>query len=130
MESPFVLVIFEIIALAALSILCVYLITVIVRIRSILTLFEQDVRDLTSKAIPVFENLEIITDKVKAITENIDEQVETVKHSILSIKEVADNIVDFERRAQERFEEPVMETIGTIAAILKGVRTFVARMRT
>jgi len=129
MESPFVLVIFEIIALAALTILCVYLITVIVRIRSILTLFEQDVRDLTSKAIPVFENLEIITDKVKAITENIDEQVETVKHSILSIKEVADNIVDFERRAQERFEEPVMETFGTIAAILKGVRTFVARMR-
>jgi len=129
MDSPYVLVIFEIIALAALSILCVYLITVLVRVRSILTFFEQDVRELTSKAIPVFENLEIITDKVKAITENIDEQVEVVKHSILSIKEVADNIVEFERRAQERFEEPVMETIGTIAAILKGVRTFVARMR-
>src|SRR2546427_10331875 len=112
MESPLVLMIFEVVALAALSALCVYLITVIVRIRSILTFFEQDVRDLTSKAIPVFENLEIITDKVKAITENIDEQVEMVKHSILSIKDVADNIVEFERRAQERFEEPVMEKIG------------------
>ena len=124
-----VLVIFEIVALAALSVLCVYLITVIVRIRNILNVVEQDVRELTSKALPVFENLEVITDKVKNITESIDEQVEVIRHSINSIREVADNVVEFERRVQERFEEPVLETIGTIAAIFKGVRTFVTRLR-
>jgi len=129
MDWQLVLVLFEIIALAALSVLCVYLITVIVRIRSILTVVEQDVRELASKALPVFENLEAITDKVKSITENIDEQVEVVRHSINSIREVADNIVDFERRVQGRLEEPFMETIGTVAAIFKGVRTFMARLR-
>ena len=129
MDWQLVLVLFEIIALAALSVLCVYLITVIVRIRSILTVVEQDVRELASKALPVFENLEAITDKVKSITENIDEQVEVVCHSINSIREVADNIVDFERRVQGRLEEPFMETIGTVAAIFKGVRTFMARLR-
>jgi uncharacterized protein YoxC len=124
-----VLVLFEIIALAALTVLCVYLITVIVRIRNIMTMVEQDVRELTSKALPVFENLEVITDKVKSITESIDEQVEVVRHSIDSIRIVADNVVDFERRVQDRLEEPIMETIATIAAIFKGVRTFMARLR-
>jgi len=129
MDWQFMLVVFEIIALAALSAVCVYLITVLVRVRNILTVVEQDVRELTSKALPVFENLEIITEKVKNIAESIDEQVEVVRHSIDSMREVADNVVDFERRVQERLEEPVMETIGTIAAIFKGVRTFMARMR-
>jgi uncharacterized protein YoxC len=129
MDWQLVLVIVEIIALIALSVLCVYLISVILRIRSILTVVEQDVRELTSKALPVFENLEVITDKVKNITESIDEQVEVVRNSINSIREVADNVVDFERRVQERLEEPVLETVGTIAAIFKGVRAFVTRMR-
>jgi uncharacterized protein YoxC len=129
MDWQLVLVIFEIIALGALSVLCIYLITVIARIRNILTVVEQDFRELTSKAVPVFENLEIITDKVKSITENIDEQVEVVRRSIDSIREVADNVVEFERKIQAELEEPVMETIGTIAAIFKGVRTFMARMR-
>ena len=129
MDWQIVLVIFEIVALGALSVLCVYLITVIARVRNILTVVEQDFRELTSKALPVFENLEVITDKVKNITENIDEQVEVVRRSIDSIREVADNVVEFERKVQDKLEEPVLETVGTIAAILKGVRTFVARLR-
>ena len=36
---------------------------------------EHDVRELSTKAIPVMENLEVITEKVKNITETIDEQV-------------------------------------------------------
>ncbi len=124
-----VLIIFEVIALSALSVLCIYLIGVVVRLRSVLTIVEDDIRELSAKAIPVFENLEIITEKIKNVTESIDEQVDIVKQSITSVKQIADDIVDFERRVQERIEEPVMETVGTIAALLKGVRTFVARMR-
>jgi len=131
MEMPWnaVLIIFEVIALASLSVLCMYLISVLVRLRSVLTIVEDDIRELSAKAIPVLENLEIITDKVKNIAESIDEQVDIVKQSISSVKQIADNIVDFERRVQERIEEPVMETVGTIAALVKGVRTFVTRMR-
>ena len=123
------LVVMEVIALGCLSVLCIYLITVIVRIRSILTVVEKDFKELTSRAIPVFENLEVITEKVKNVTESIDEQIEMVKHSIASIKDVADNIVSFERRIQDRIEEPVMETVSVFAAIFKGVRTFVERIR-
>jgi methyl-accepting chemotaxis protein len=84
---------------------------------------------LTSKAIPVFENLEVITEKVKNVTESIDEQVEMARQSIRSIKEVADNIVNFERRIQERIEEPVLETVSVLASFFRGVRTVVDRLR-
>jgi archaellum component FlaC len=97
--------------------------------RAILTGVEKDLKELSTHAIPVFENLEVITEKVKNITENIDDQVEMVKHSINTIKEVADNIVSFERRVQERIEEPVLETVSVFAALFKGVRTFVERLR-
>ena len=124
-----VLLIMEIISLAALTVVCVYLITVLVRVRNILTVVERDVRELTAKAIPVFENLEVITEKIKNVSESIDEQVDMVKSSIRSIKEIADNVITMERRIQERIEEPVLEAVGTFAAVFKGVRSFVARLR-
>ncbi len=127
-ESTFLLI-FEIIALAALSVVCFYLITVLIRLRSILSVIADDVKELSAKAVPVLENLEAITERVKHVAESIDEQVDAVKDSITSMKVIADSIVNFERKVQERIEEPVIETVGTLAAVLKGVRTFVARLR-
>ena len=127
MES--LLIIMQIVALACLSALSVYLIVVLVRVRDILSNVEQDVKDISSKAIPVFENLEVITDKVRNVTESVDEQVEAVKQSITSMIVVADNVMEFERRIQERIEEPVLETVAFVAALIKGVRTFFQRVR-
>ena len=129
MDWSSLLVIVEVAALVALTVLCVYLITVLVRVRNLISVVEQDFRELSAKAIPIFENLEVITYKVKNVTESIDEQVESVKHSINAIRQVADNIADFERRVQERVEEPVMETIGTLTAVIKGVQAFFSRLR-
>jgi uncharacterized protein YoxC len=123
------LVVMEIIALACVSVLSIYLITVLARARSLLSAVEKDLKELSAKAIPVFENLEIITEKVKNVTESIDEQIDMVRHSISSIRDVADDIVDFERRIQARIEEPVMETVSILAAVFKGVRTFIDRLR-
>jgi uncharacterized protein YoxC len=115
-------------ALIAVSTLCVYLITVLVRIRSILEIVEHDIKEISARAIPVLENLEAITDKVKLITETISEQVESVKYSIGSLREVAESIVAFERRVQERIEEPVMDTIDTFASIFKGIQSLIERL--
>jgi uncharacterized protein YoxC len=109
--------------------LCIFLITFVVRLRTILQTIETDVREMSNKALPIMDNLEVITDKVRNVSENIDDQVELVKDSINSVREIADNVVDLERRIQTRIEEPVLETIGTIAAVLKGVRTFFVRLR-
>lgn len=124
-----ILPIFEIIALAALSVVCIYLVAFLIRLRSIMSVIAEDVKEVSSKAVPVLENLEVITERVKHVAESVDEQVDAVKDSINSMKAIADSIVSFERKVQERIEEPVIETVGTLAAVIKGVRMFVARLR-
>jgi uncharacterized protein YoxC len=128
MELKDILAIVEILALLALTILCIYLVTIIVRVRNILNIVESDLKEFSTKAIPILDNLDIITNKIRSVTENIDEQVEIVKGSIRAIKEVADNIVGFERRVQSSIEEPVFESIGAVAAVVKGVRAFFSRL--
>jgi uncharacterized protein YoxC len=109
--------------------LCAFLVAFLVRLKGTLQALEKDVRDLTTRAMPILDNVEVITEKIRNIADNIDDQVELVKDSINSIREIANNVVDLERRIQERIEEPVLETVGTIAAVLKGVRAFFVRLR-
>ncbi len=119
----------EIIALACVSALCVYLIIVLVRVRTMLAEVERDWKELSLHAIPVLENLEVITEKVKNISESIGDQVDMLKQSLQSIKEVADNILNFERRVQNSIEEPVFETMSVFTGFFKGIRAFVDRLR-
>src|SRR5512143_843058 len=101
-----IMVIVAIIALAAIAALCIYAITVLARIRNVLIVVEHDIKELSARAIPVMENLEAITEKVKNVTDSIDEQVDIVKTAVNSIRGIADNVVDFERRIQDRIEQP------------------------
>ena len=109
--------------------LCIFLVVFLVRMKALLGVMEKEVRELSARTMPVLDNLEVITDKIRNVAENINDQVELVKESINSVREIANNVVDFERRIQERIEEPVLETIGTIAAVVKGVRAFFVRIR-
>jgi uncharacterized protein YoxC len=123
------LVISQIVALLCLSALCIYLIVVLLRVRETLTSIEKDFKELTTRALPILENMEFITARVKGIAENIDDQVASVRESIASIKQVTMNVVDLERKVQERIEGPILEGVALVAALFKGVRTFVERVR-
>jgi uncharacterized protein YoxC len=123
------LVIAQILALLCLSAMCLYLIAVLVRVRNILINMESDLKEMATRALPVLDNLEFITARVKTITESIDDQVAVVRDSLSSIKRVADNVVDLERRIQDRMEGPILETVGFVAALFKGFRTFFERFR-
>jgi uncharacterized protein YoxC len=124
-----VLVIAQIVALLCLSALCVYMIVVLLRVRDILGNVERDIRDIATRALPVLDNMEYITARVKSVTDSIDDQVSAVRDSIASVKQVAENVVDLERRVQERIEGPIIETVAFVSAIFKGVRTFLDRVR-
>jgi uncharacterized protein YoxC len=123
------LMIAQIVALLCVSAVCIYLVVVLVRVRELMTAFERDMKEVTSRAIPILENMESITNRVRNITETIDDQVMIVQQSIGSLKEMADNIVAMERKVQERVEGPILDTLGFVAAVLKGFRTFVDRVR-
>ncbi len=124
-----VLVIAQILALLCLSALCVYLIVVLLRVRDILSAVEKDFKEMTTRALPILENMEYITARVKSITENIDEQVMIVRESISSVKEIADNVVALERKVQDRIEGPILDAVAFAASVFNGVRTFLDRIR-
>jgi uncharacterized protein YoxC len=124
-----ILVVTQILALLCLSALCIYLIVVLLRVREILSNLERDIKEMTTRAVPILENMEFITARVKTITENIDDQVNSVRESIVSMRQVAMNVVDLERKMQERIEGPILEGVAFVSAIFKGVRTFVERVR-
>ena len=127
--DPVLLLIAQIVALLSVSAVCIYVIVVLIRVREVLNSFEKDMKEVTSRAIPVLENMEYISHRVRNITETIDDQVMIVQQSIGSMKEMADNIVALERKVQERVEGPILDTIGFVAAVLKGFRTFLDRVR-
>lgn len=90
---------------------------------------EETLSEFSNKTIPVLENLEAITARLKTISENIDDQVMAVRDSFSAIRSVADNVLDLERQIQEQVEGPILETVAFVAAIVKGLRTFFARVR-
>ena len=123
------LTIAEILALLCVSALCIYLIVVLARVKETVGHVEKDMKDLAAHALPILENTEYITARFKGVAENIDDQVLTVRESIASIREIADNVVALERKIQERIEGPVLDGVSYLSAIVTGIRTFIQRVR-
>lgn len=123
-----VLLIAQIVVLFALSGLSIYFILVLVKLRELLGTFDTNLREVSSRAIPTLENLEIITSKLRAIVENFDEQIALLRTSVETIRSVADNVAAFERRVQEAIESPVMEVMSTLGGIIRGFTTFLGRI--
>lgn len=119
----------QILSNLAVIILCVFLVAFLLRLKTVLGVIEKDIRDLSTRTAPILDNIEVITDKIRNVTDNVNDQVELVRDSITAIRDIAENVVDMERRIQARIEEPVLETVGTVAAVLKGVREFFVRLR-
>ena len=125
-----ILIVAEIVALICLVALCIYTILVLSRLRAVLTNLERDLKAFAERAIPVLENLEEITTKFKSVAATIEQEVGAIKESMAAVQQIAENIVNFEKRVQERVEIPVMEAVSVISAVFKGVRAFLDRLRT
>ncbi len=123
-----ILQVVQIIAFSAVSVLCVYLVAVLIRVRKILDVVAEDLKQISAKALPVLDNLEVITDRVKIITESIGDQVDSLKQAIGSFKQIAENVLAFEQRVQDQVEEPVMSAVESVASIVKGVQSFIERI--
>jgi uncharacterized protein YoxC len=123
------LLIAGIVALVAVTVVCVFLVMVLIRVRDMLSSIERDIKAVTERTMPVLENIDYIAARVKNITDSVDDQVLMVRESMGSIREIADNVVDLERKVQARLEGPILDTVAFVAALFKGVRTFSDRLR-
>lgn len=123
------LMIAQILVLLSLACVAVYFVSVLMKARGILGSVENDIREVSIRAIPVLENLEVITAKLRSITENFDDQMVIVRDSVQSIRTITDNIVDFERRVQEQIEAPVLEVAGVVGSVVRTLSALISRFR-
>ncbi|MDD8019377.1 MAG: hypothetical protein PHP42_13475 [Bacteroidota bacterium] len=123
-----VLLIAQIVVLLLLSALSIYFILVLVRLREVLGTVDANLKQVSTKVLPMLDNLEFITSKLRAIVENFDEQMGTLRTSIETIRSVADNVASFERRVQDAVETPIMDVMNTIGGIIRGFSSFITRI--
>ena len=124
-----ILTIAQIVALVAVSALCIYLIALALRLRETLSHFQKDFSDIAERAKPVLENLQVITDRFKSVSEKVDHQVEILRGSFLSLQDAAEDVVAFERRIRTTLEAPILRVAGVFGALVDRLSSFFGRTR-
>ena len=120
----------KVLALFSAAALCAYLIVVLSRLNQVLALLQRDFSEMTRNLKPILENLNAASEKLKSITAKVDEQVLLFKSSLESFKALADNVVNFELRVQERLEEPIIRVTSLIGGFVSRILSFLGRSKT
>jgi predicted PurR-regulated permease PerM len=110
------------VALISLSSLCIYLIVALSGLR-------RDLAEFVQRSKPVLDNLAFITERLKSTAQRIDDHVDIVKSSLISLKNVADNVLMLEERVQQKIEEPILQVASILGAIVSSVASLFERIR-
>jgi hypothetical protein len=120
----------KVLALFSAAGLCAYLIVVLMRLNGLLILFQRDFSEIARNLKPILENLNIVSDKMRSISTKVDEQVYLFKSSLESFKALADNVVNFEVRVQERLEEPIIRVTSLVGTFIGRILSFFGKKQT
>jgi uncharacterized protein YoxC len=90
--------------------------------------------DLTVKTLNqnlpgILTNIDEITTGLTDTVHTISEQTEGLKEVISKFQGMADDVVSFERQIRQEIESPILETVSTIGALVKGIRVFIDALR-
>ena len=110
------------VALISLTALCFYLIVALSGLR-------RDLAEFVQRSKPVLDNLAFITERLKSTAQKLDDHVDIVKSSLMSLKGVADNVLMLEERVQRTIEEPILQVASILGAIVSSVGSLFERFR-
>ena len=110
------------VALISLTALCFYLIAALSGLR-------RDLAEFVQRSKPVLDNLAFITERLKSTAQKLDDHVDIVKSSLMSLKGVADNVLMLEERVQQKLEEPILQVASILGAIVSSVGSLFERFR-
>ena len=112
------------VALLAIAAASIYSIILMKDARKVLNQMETSVREISETSRPLLENSGVITGKIRTIAESVDGEVTNIKGALDSLVGAVQELIDLERRVKSRIEDPVMDTADYLAAITRGIRTF------
>jgi uncharacterized protein YoxC len=122
------LLIAQILVLLSLSALAIYLVVVLSKVKDMLNTVEINIKEVSARAIPVLENMEALTAKLRTITDSIDDQMSLIRTSLQTLRDVTENISRFERKVQDHIEGPIMEVASVVGGFISGVANFLHKV--
>lgn len=121
---------------AALIALVIYLIIAIRRIVSAVDningavdKMEKTVDHFVTRTEPLIENSLVITGDFKDISGMLKQQTAKVEGIVDSVKDTTDSIIEFEQKVQKEVETNVFDTLNMIAAVSRGLKTFLGVLK-
>jgi uncharacterized protein YoxC len=122
------LLIAQILVLLSLSALAIYLVVVLSKVKDMLSTVEVNIKEVSARAIPVLENMEALTSKLRTITDSIDDQMSLIRNSLQTLRDVTESVARFERKVQDHLEGPVMEVASVVGGFVSGIAGFLHRI--
>jgi hypothetical protein len=91
---------------------------------------QKDLNNFKIKLEPLIDDSLQLVKKLNVISDKVEDNIDVVKTTVLKIKDATDKVIEFEQNLQNKIEIPVLDTINTYTAIVKGVKTFFDKLRT
>jgi len=117
-----------IIAIAFL-LLVLFAIPSLLQIRKTAKSIELNSNTLNQSLPGILTNLDEITTNITKTTHITYQEIEKLSVAVAKVGEMVDDVVNFEKNLREEIEVPVVETLHTMTAIVKGVRAFLDAFR-
>lgn len=110
----------------AVLLLVLFLIPTIIQLKKSAKRIEEVSGQLNQQLPTILENISGITDNLNNILLTGRQQAEHLGEATQNLKTMVDDIVNFEKKIRYQVQDPIIETLTTIVAITKAVKTFLA----
>lgn len=116
--------ILTVIVLILVSALIIALIVYLGKITRSIQDLQKDISDLSERVDPLVTSLSDLTNKLTSLSDEANEQMDTTRNIVYSVRDRVNVILDFEEKLRAGIEGPVMGFINQLKAISNGVNTF------
>lgn len=113
-----------VIVLILVSALIVALIVYLGKITRSIQALQKDISELSERVDPLVTSLSDLTNKLTSLSDKANDQMETTRNIVFSVRDRVNIILDFEEKIRAGIEGPLMGFINQIKAISNGVSTF------
>ncbi len=116
--------VFYIILLLAASALCIALIIYLKSITNSIKAIQDDIKDLSDELKPLITVTTELSEKLNDVSDKASSQLDVSKEVIFNVRDRVDKILDLEEKVRKGVEEPAMQLVKNLSAVVNGVNTF------